>query len=406
MIIARIKERFDFRTALVTMALVCIGVVSIYSATYDARAAETFHKQLLFVAIGVVVMGGMMIVPFRILQLVSYPAYVFSILLLVSVLLIGRTVSGSTSWFALGPYRLQPSEFAKITTVLVLASYLARSDVSLRHIRHLAISSGIVLLPVALIMMQPDTGTAVIFFGMFFPVLYWGGASRFTLVSIIAPIAAAVAALFGTTPFLLAVLTGGVLLYITKEHRIVAAAMFSFTVLVGISVQFIYDGLRLYQQKRIATFLDPNADPLGAGYNILQSKVAIGSGGLFGKGYLHGTQTQLNFIPEQWTDFIFCVPGEEFGFLGSATVLMLFMALLVRGISIGSSVKNRYGSIVAVGITAILATHIFMNIGMSLGLLPVIGVPLPFLSYGGSALIAVMTMIGILMNLYANRKEY
>jgi rod shape determining protein RodA len=241
---------------------------------------------------------------------------------------------------------------------------------------------------------------------MFFPVLYWGGASRFTLVSIIAPCAAGVAALFGTTPFLVVVLIAGVLLYLTKEHRILAAVMFSMTALVGISVQFIYDGLKLYQQKRITTFLDPNADPLGAGYNILQSKVAIGSGGLFGKGYLRGTQTQLNFIPEQWTDFIFCVPGEEFGFLGAATVLILFTALLFRGISLGASVKNRYGSFVAIGLTAVLATHVFINIGMSLGMLPVIGVPLPFLSYGGSALLASMAMVGILMNLYANRKEY
>jgi rod shape determining protein RodA len=263
-----------------------------------------------------------------------------------------------------------------------------------------------VLLPVALIMMQPDTGTAIIYLGMFFPVLYWGGASRFTLLAIITPGAVAIAALLGPTPFLVAVLASGVALYLTKEHRIVAAAMFSMNVLIGISVQFIYDGMKHYQQKRIATFLDPSADPLGAGYNILQSKVAIGSGGLFGKGYLHGTQTQLNFIPEQWTDFIFCVPGEEFGFVGAATVLLLFTLLLWRGVSLGAAMKNRYGSFVAIGLTATLGTHVFMNIGMSLGMLPVVGVPLPFLSYGGSALLASMTMVGILMNLHAHRKEY
>ena len=227
------------------------------------------------------------------------------------------------------------------------------------------------MLPVALIMLQPDTGTASIYMGMFFPLLYWGGASRFTLLSIISPIIAAVAALFGTTFFLVAVCVLGVLLYLTHEHRIVAAIVFSTTVLVGISVQFIYDGLKPYQQKRIATFLDPNADPLGAGYNILQSKVAIGR--LLGKGYLHGTQTQLNFIPEQWTDFIFCVPGEEFGFIGSATVLLLSLGLLVRGVSLASTVKNKFGSIAAIGISGIFATHMFLNIGMSLG----ISAPLP-----------------------------
>jgi rod shape determining protein RodA len=177
-------------------------------------------------------------------------------------------------------------------------------------------------------------------------------------------------------------------------------------VLVGISVQFIYDGLRPYQQKRIGTFLDPNADPLGAGYNILQSKVAIGSGGLIGKGYLQGSQTQLNFIPEQWTDFIFCVPGEEFGLLGATTVLALFGVLLMRGVTLGSTVKSRYGGFVAIGLTAVFFTHIVINIGMALGLFPVIGVPLPFLSYGGSAMFSSTIIVGILMNLYTNRKEY
>ncbi len=406
MIYQEIKERVDYRIALIVLGLLTIGVVSVYSATYDARAAEIFHKQVVWVGVGLLALVAVAFVPFRLLQLASYPAYFLSILLLVSVLILGKTVSGSMSWFNLGWIRLQPSEVSKVATVLALATYLARSDVSLRKKRDLAVAAGIVLLPFALIMMQPDTGTALIFLGMFFPVLFWGGASRFTLVAIVAPIGTAVAALFGTTPFLTAVLVFGVLIYVTKEDRIVAAAVFSLTVLVGVSVQFIYEGLKHYQQKRIATFLDPNADPLGAGYNILQSKVAIGSGGFFGKGFLHGTQTQLNFIPEQWTDFIFCVPGEEFGFLGAATVLLLLMGLLIRGVSIGASVKNRYGGFVAIGLTAIFATHIFLNIGMSIGLLPVIGVPLPFLSYGGSALLSAMTMVGILMNLYANRKEY
>jgi rod shape determining protein RodA len=198
----------------------------------------------------------------------------------------------------------------------------------------------------------------------------------------------------------------GISLYVTKENRLVAAGVFSVTVLIGVFVQFIYAGLKGYQQNRIATFLDPGADPLGAGYNVLQSKVAIGSGGLFGKGYLEGTQTQLRFIPEQWTDFIFCVPGEEFGFVGAATVLILFMTFLLRGIKLGASVKNPFGSILAIAVTSIFASHVAINIGMALGLLPVIGVPLPFLSYGGSALLTNMIMVGLLLNLYAHRKEY
>ncbi len=401
-----IKEHVDYKTIFVTLALVGIGLISIYSATYDAGASDNLYRQLLYAGAGIFVMTVIMLIPSRFLPFVSYPTYFFSILLLIAVLLLGRTVSGSTSWFNMGAFRLQPSEFAKITTAMALATYLSRTDVSLHHLKHLMIAAGIVLLPVGLIMMQPDTGTALIYCLMFLPVLYWGGATKFTMVALAAPVIAAITALIGTTPFLLGLLAIALLIYLTMEHRIIAAVVFSVAVLVGISVQSIYDSLKPYQQKRIATFLDPGADPLGAGYNVLQSKVAIGSGGLLGKGYLHGTQTQLNFIPEQWTDFIFCVPGEEFGFFGAATVLLLYLVLLIRGIRLGSTVKNRFGSSLAIGLTAIFFAHMFINVGMALGLLPVIGVPLPFLSYGGSALLTSMTIIGILLNLYANRKEY
>lgn len=400
------KDHVDYKTMLLTLSLVGIGLVSIYSATYDAGASDNLYRQLVYAAAGILVMLIVMFLPSRLLQFISYPAYFASILMLVSVLLLGRTVSGSTSWFNLGAFRLQPSEFTKITTAMALATYLSRTDVSLHVVKHLAIAAGIVLLPVALIILQPDTGTAMIYCLMFYPVLYWGGATRFTMIALVAPVVAALTALLGTTPFLIGIIVIGLMIYLTKEHRIMAAVVFSASVLIGISVQSIYDSLKPYQQKRIATFLDPNADPLGAGYNVLQSKVAIGSGGVLGKGYLHGTQTQLNFIPEQWTDFIFCVPGEEFGFLGAATVLLLFMTLLIRGVQLGSAVKNRYGSFLAIGLSAVFFAHIFINVGMALGLLPVIGVPLPFLSYGGSALLTSMTMIGIMLNLYANRKEY
>lgn len=401
-----IQRHFDLQIGISSLLLTIIGLVSVYSATYDARASDIFFKQLAWSGAGTVVLIAMALFPYRLLQTISIPAWLFSLLLLVIVLLLGKTVSGSTSWFNLGSFRIQPSEFAKITTVLALASYLSRSDVSLRNPRDLFLAGGIVLAPVALIMMQPDFGTAVIYGGMAFALIYWGGASQFTLLSVVAPAAAAVGALFGTTPFLIVVAVMGVLIYLTKEHRLVAAVVFSVMVLVGISVQFIYDGMKPYQQKRIDTFLDPGADPLGAGYNILQSKVAIGSGGMFGKGYLHGSQTQLNFIPEQWTDFIFCVPGEEFGFIGAATVLLLFAVFLLRGVTLASKVKSKYASFVAIGLTATIATHVFINIGMALGLFPVIGVPLPFLSYGGSSLLSNAAMVGILMNLYTNRKEY
>ena len=399
-------EYFDYRTLLPVFALLIIGIASVYSATYDARVPEIFYRQLSFAVVGLAAMMVVAFLPLRALQSLAYPAYFFSIILLVAVLLIGRTVSGSTSWFSLGAFRLQPAELAKIATALALAKYLSRSDVSLRQTKSLLMASGIALAPVALVMLQPDAGTAIIYLGMFLPVLYWGGTSRFVLIAIMAPGIVALAALFGTTPFLLAVLALGIMMYLARENRIATAVVFSLTVLVGISVQFMYNGLKPYQQKRIDTFLNPGADPLGAGYNIVQSKVAIGSGGLLGKGFLKGTQTQLNFIPEQWTDFIFCVPGEEFGLVGAALVLGLLAAILTRGIMVAGSVKTTFGSFLAMAITATIATHVFINIGMSLGLLPVIGVPLPFLSYGGSALVANLIMVGLLMNLHAHRKEY
>jgi len=400
------KEYFDYRTMVLIVALVVIGLMSIYSATYDAGLSDLAFKQLLWAIGGAAVLLTMAFLPFKVLQFIAYPSYFLSILALIAVLVLGKTVSGSQSWFSIGPLRFQPSEFAKVATALALAAYLSRSDVSLRSFRYFIIASGFLLLPVVLIMFEPDTGTAIIYVAMFIVVLYWGGVSKFTLVAIGAPLITVIAALFGTTWFLIAVVTLGLIIYVTKEHRLAAAIVFSVMVLLGISVQQIRDGLKPYQQKRLETFLDPTAYPRGAGYNVLQAKVAIGSGGLLGKGYLQGTQTQLNFVPEQWTDFIFCVPGEEFGFIGATIVLLLFMMLLLRGVYIASIMKNRFGDILAVSVTGIFASHVFINIGMALGLLPVIGVPLPFLSYGGSALVTNMAMAGILMNLYANRKQY
>jgi len=401
-----VRQGMDIPLFLVASALILTGVVSIYSATNDAGVSDLATKQLWYAGAGMLGLLITYFLPFRVLQRISLPSYFFSLVLLITVLLLGKTVSGSTSWFSIGTLRFQPSEFGKVTTALALSAYLSRTDVNLSNFRNLVVAGAIVALPVGLIMAQPDFGTAVIYLAMFLPVMYWGGATKFSLLAVVSPGVAAIAALFGTTPFLVAVLVMGVLLYITKENRLAAAAIFAVTVVIGVSVQFIYAGLKAYQQKRIATFLDPGADPLGAGYNVLQSKVAIGSGGLLGKGYLEGTQTQLRFIPEQWTDFIFCVPGEEFGFLGAATVLMLFMVLLLRGIRLGAAVKNPFGSILAIAITSVFASHVIINIGMALGLLPVIGVPLPFLSYGGSALLTNMIMVGLMLNLYAHRKEY
>lgn len=401
-----IKENFDFTTLFVVLSLILMGFTAVYSATYDAGASTFFHRQLFFAGIGVIIMVLTVIIPFRTLQLFSYPLYGVSLIILVMVLFTGKAIAGSKSWFGIQGLGLQPSEIVKVTTILALASYLSNPRVNLSKLKYLLTSFIFVLTPVSLILLQPDVGTALIYLGTLLLVLYWAGTSKFVLLTLLAPAASAVAALFGITAFAIVIVATLIILFLLRENRLFSAIVFSITVLVGISVQFIFGKLEPYQQKRILTFLNPDADPLGAGYNVIQSKIAIGSGGFFGKGYLQGSQTQLNFIPAQWTDFIFCVPGEEFGFIGALIILLLFVILLSRGIRIASMVKNRYASLVAIGIVSSYAIHITINIGMSMGMMPVIGVPLPFLSYGGSNLITNLTMAGLLLNMHVNRKEY
>ncbi len=400
------KEYFDRTSFLTCIALVVIGLASIYSATFDTNAAGRFDKQVLWACLGFVSLVVTMFIPLRVIQRSSFALYLVSLLGLGAVLAIGTREHGSQSWFGVGGMGGQPSEFVKITTILALASFLSRNDISMGSLKDVAKAFVIVLLPISLIMMQPDLGTSLTFVAMFVPILYWAGASNFLIVAVIAPALVALSAIIGTTTFLIVLALVGGALYFFREDRFVSALLFGVNAMIGIFVQVAYEKLPLYQQKRIATFLDPNNDPLGAGYNVIQAKVAIGSGGFFGKGYLQGTQTQLNFIPKQWTDFIFCVPGEEFGFLGAAIVLALFAILLVHGVRLGYTAKNRFGSMIAISISALFAVHVFVNIGMSVGLMPVMGIPLPFLSYGGSSLCSYMIMIGLMMNVYANRKEY
>lgn len=400
-----LKEYFDFKAFFLCLALVGMGLISVYSATYDAGAAAIFDRQLIWAGGGLVLLLVMALFPVKTLQRLAFPTYILMLVLLLVVLVIGKTTSGSKSWFGIGGLGGQPSEFAKVATILALAAFLSKTTTSLSNVRHLVIAAGIVLVPIVLVLMQPDLGTSVVFFTMLLPILYWGGASNFVLAAIFAPIIVAAGALFGTFALLFTLALAGAMLYWTRENRFAAAVALGITLAVALSVQTVYDRMPAYQQKRIATFLNSELDPRGAGYNVVQSKVAIGSGGVFGKGYLQGTQTQLNFIPEQWTDFIFCVPGEEFGFAGASLVLICFTALLLHGVHVAGLSKNKFASAAAIGIVGVLATHMLVNIGMSMGILPVIGIPLPFLSYGGSALMANMAMVGLLMNFYSNRKE-
>jgi rod shape determining protein RodA len=402
-----LKEYFDYKALLICLGLVAVGLLSVYSATYDVGAAAAFDKQLVWAGIGFAALVLAAIFPLKTLQRISFPLYIATLAVLLVILVIGHTVAGSKSWLGVARgFGGQPSEFAKVTAVLALSAFLARTAISLSNPKHLILAVGIVALPMLLILAEPDLGTSIVFFLMLLPVLYWAGASNFVLAAILAPLIAAAGALFGTLVFLVSLVISGALLYAARQNRFAAAVAFALTLAIGLSVQAVYERLPSYQQKRISTFMNPGSEQKGAGYNVYQSKVAIGSGGFFGKGYLQGTQTQLNFIPEQWTDFIFCVPGEEFGFVGASIVIGLFAGLLLHGVNVAGLSKNKFASAASIGITGIFGVHVLINIGMSMGLLPVIGIPLPFLSYGGSALVANMTMVGLLMNFYSNRKEH
>lgn len=263
-------------------------------------------------------------------------------------------------------------------------------------------------LPVLLILMEPDMGTALVFISLTIFLIFWKGISLFGLFVFLSPGVVIFASMFGTVPLIASLAAIVVLLFFFRKNLFLSAAIFVLNLAAGYFFDYIYRVLSPHQKQLIETFVDPSADPLGSGYNAIQAKVAIGAGGFFGKGYLNGNQTQLRFIPEQWTDFIFCVIGEEFGFIGSLIVISLFFFLFLRLLKIASFAKekNEFSSLVVIGTLGMLFTHFAINVGMTIGVMPIVGVPLPFLSYGGSSLMANMFMMGVVANIYKNRKQY
>jgi rod shape determining protein RodA len=400
------RSSYDGVLIACTLLLTAIGLASIYSATYDTGVSLYFHRQLMWALLGVVGMTVMLFVSPRSIEMFAVIIHIAILGVLMVVPFFGKTVAGTTAWLELGPFSFQPSEIAKITTILVLALYLSKHKTTIKSYKTLIVAGLIVAFPMGLVLMQADVGTSLIFFLMYIPVVYWAGASPFVVLILIAPFFIGLAALIGTTALLIALGVLLIALMLLRENGFLKAVVFGMNSAIAVSVQFFYERLAPHQQNRISNFIDPGSDPLGVGYNVIQSKVAIGSGGLTGKGFLNGTQTQLNFIPAQWTDFIFCVPGEEFGFIGAAIVLLLLGIIFLRGIRIAAIVKNKFASLVTIGFIGILFFHTIINVGMTIGLTPVIGIPLPFLSYGGSALFSKMIMIGMLSAFYANRKEY
>jgi len=403
----KLEDKFDVGLFLSFLILFIIGLAAIYSSTLHNHAASgNFEKQVFWGLTGLFVFFIVYYLPTTAFRRIAVPSYLFSLFFLIIVLVIGRRIYGQRSWFGFGSFGFQPSEFAKIGTILGLAYFMSRKHIDIETFRDIFISLGIGLLPVGLIFLEPDMGTSFVFFALILIMLFWKGISLFGLFVVLSPGIVALSSLFGPLYFVFTMLLVVLALIFFKKDIFFSGAILALNLGAGFFTDYMYRALSPHQQKRILTFINPGSDPLGSGYNAIQAKVAIGSGGLFGKGFLAGNQTQLQYIPEQWTDFIYCVIGEEFGFIGSFIVLILFLYIFLRIIKIASLTKDEFISLTLIGILSVYFIHTVINVGMVTGLIPVIGIPLPFVSYGGSSLLVNMFMLGIVANIYRTRKNY
>lgn len=361
----RLLANVEWPMLVLTVLLVGCGLMTILSATYrvDQPFSPFFVRQSIWAAVGFVMLLIAMLFDYRVLHRYGYILYAVTVGLLVIVHIAGTDGGGARRWIGIGPFSIQPSEFMKIALVIVLATNLHRwaGGASLKWARLLP-PIALFAVPGFLILRQPDLGTAI----------------------------------------LLALVAFSVLLVAGLPLRLVLLAV----LVVGPALPFGWQHLKPYQQRRITTFLDPNKDPLGAGYHTLQSKIAIGSGMVHGKGYMQGTQNSLHFLPEQHTDFVFSVFAEEWGFVGSALLLAAYTALVLRGLMIASKAKDNLGALLAAGLIATVFWQAVINIAMTSGSLPVVGITLPFLSYGGSSLLALLISIGLVMNVSMRRYTY
>jgi rod shape determining protein RodA len=374
--------------------LTVFGLAMIYSAGQtnvpDAAVVGAWRRQAVWLVLALVAFTVVSRIRVRWLEAVAIPSYVFALVLLAATLVVGTgagTAAGTKSWIAIGSFRFQPAEPAKLATILALAQFLA-GRARPGSMRDLVAPSAIVALPLGLVMLQPDLGTAQAFVGILFAVLFWAGTPVRLLLLLASPLPALI--LSYSTPIWSAYIIGVVLaLYLWRNevffHESVAVVLANLA--AGTIAQPLWNSLASYQQNRLLVFLDPQVDPRGAGYHLIQSKVAVGSGGIGGKGFTLGTQKRFDFLPEQHTDFIFSVVGEELGFIGVVLALSAFGYLLSRLVRLAEAQEEPFAGLVLLGIFGAWLVHIFVNIGMTVGLVPVTGIPLPFVSYGGSFLL-------------------
>jgi rod shape-determining protein RodA len=406
----------DWFTVLLWLLLCIIGWFNIHAAVYDPEYPSLFNmntnygKQSMYIFSAMLIAVVILIVDAKFYSSVSPIIYAITLGLLVAVLVIGRNVGGNQAWIPIGSFRLQPSEFAKLATCLLLARYLSSHSNKNPNLKILFSGALIVLFPVILVLLQPDTGSALAFFSLVL-IFYREGyiSGPFLAFGALCVLLFVLTLVFGQWVMLvaLAVICGLVIYSFRKKRKMITsiATLFVISATYIFCVEFVYANvLQSHQRNRIDVILGKIDDPRGQGYNLNQSMIAIGSGQFWGKGYLQGTQTKYNFVPEQSTDFIFCTVGEEWGFVGSMVVIGIYLTLLLRIINIAERQRTAFARIYAYGVACILFFHFAINIGMTIGIVPIIGIPLPFISYGGSSLWSFTILLFIMLKFDSNRK--
>ncbi|MEJ2883052.1 rod shape-determining protein RodA [Pedobacter sp. GR22-6] len=408
----------DWITILIYMALCTIGYVNIYASVPSSADSSAFNfasnygKQLIYIIAGMVLGFSILLLDAKFFSVFSPIVYGVTIFLLLAVLVVGRNVGGNQAWISLpGGFRLQPSEFAKFGTALLLSRYISSFSPKFRDFRSIAFAALIVGIPLFLIMMQPDTGSALVFLAFMFPMYREGLSGYFLLIflgMIVLFVADFLVPMYILIPVILAI--GGMFIYQNRRKQKIMFSAIAVTV-VAIAYLFVvklaYEKvLKPHQRTRIELILGLKMDPKGVGYNVIQSKIAIGSGQLTGRGFLQGTQTKYGYVPAQSTDFIFSTIGEEWGFAGAFVVIGLFVFLLLRLINLAERQRSTFSRVYGYCVACILFFHVFINIGMAIGIVPVIGIPLPFISYGGSSLWSFTILLFIFLKLDSNRMGF
>ncbi|GGG57961.1 rod shape-determining protein RodA [Hymenobacter glacieicola] len=422
---ARYSRSIDWPTVLIYLLMVGLGWLNVYAASYspDAPAsplstlgfqdlmAFNWFKQILWIGTAIVLIVILLVVDYKAYDTFAFVLYGVMIALLVVTPFIARPIAGSRSWLEIGPVRLQPAEFAKFITALAVSRYMAGINLRQQNFRDQLVLAGLTLLPPLLIIAANETGQALVF-GAFLLAYFREGMSPLILLILAAAGLILILALLVPKLWLIGAFTvilGLVFAFnvrVLRHHLVLALSVWAVVVGMVFGVDFFFNNvLQPHQRKRIEVLINPSADPLGVGWNVTQSKIAIGSGGLAGKGFLQGTQTKFDFVPEQSTDFIFCTVGEEWGWVGSMVTIILFMALLARTLYVAERQKSVFGRTYGYCVASIIFFHFCVNIGMTIGLAPVVGIPLPFFSYGGSSLWSFTTLLFILLAIDAYRKQ-